>query len=183
MSRFWIDVTGLCHTSIWLVLNIFTGLSSELACLCSAETQRDQFVAVGEPRDPPDFNTKNAAEAHAWLEEFVASGRGVNRDNLKHFSTRDVGMSYRRLDECSAGIDGLTKMRAKPAATMVLHEIAALPSYRYAFGTPITDWSMCIVTSIRKKCLDLGNMDSYRGILFLSLVRKWSALTLLPEIE
>ena len=103
--------------------------------------------------------------------------------NLKHFSTRDVEKSYRRLNECSAGIDGLTKMRAKPAATLLLHEIAALFSYIYAFGTPITDWNMSIVTSIRKKCLDLWNMDSYCAIDCLSLVRQWFALTLLPEIE
>ena len=42
---------------------------------------------------------------------------------------------------------------------------------------------MSIVTSIRKKCLDLWNMDSYCAIDCLSLVRQWFALALLPEIE
>ena len=68
MSHFYLVGSQYIH---WTCIG--SGLS------CSAETQPDQFTAVGQPRDNPDFNTKNAAEAHAWLEEFVASGRGVNR--------------------------------------------------------------------------------------------------------
>ena len=65
----------------------------------------------------------------------------------------------------------------------MLHEIAALFSVIFATGSPIIDWCMSNITSMKKKGQDIWDFDNYRDIHLLPIIRQLYSLCLLTEIE
>ena len=153
-ARFWVALKGF--SSIWEVLNMFGGKAKNQRCPLSAAVQREQYASTGQPRSHPDFDRGKLAEAQEWLSEFLSSNRGVDHQDGSKFQASHVKAAYRRLHLCAASVDGLNKRWLLPAATLMLHEIAALFSVIYASGTPIVDWCMSIVTSVKKKGRTFG---------------------------
>ena len=61
----------------------------------------------------------------------------------------------------------------------MLHEIDALFSVIFATGSHIVDWCMSIITSMKKKGQDIWDIDNYRGMHLLPIIRQLYSLCLL----
>ena len=114
---------------------------------------------------------------------FLREGRGIVDPVEPVFSETEVDAAYRRLNECAAGVDGLTKRLLQPAAKLLLHEISSMFTHIYCKGCSISDWCLSIVVSIKKKGNSLVNMDNFRGIHLLNSFRQWYAMCLNPKLE
>ena len=53
----------------------------------------------------------------------------------------------------------------------------------HATGISIVDWCLSLITSIKKKGQTIWDMDNYRGIHLLPIIRQLYSLCLLTEIE
>ena len=172
-----------CLSRICETLKIFGGRAKNQRCALSAAAQREQYASTGQPRSHPDFVGGKLTEAQVWFSAFLSSNRGVNFQSGNKFQASHVKAAERRLHLCAAGVDGLNERWLLPAATLMLHGIAALFSVIYASGTPIVDWCLSIVASIKKKEQDIWVLDNYRGIHLLPIIRQLYSLCLLTEIE
>ena len=122
-------------------------------------------------RENADFDAERAREAEVWLADFLNSGRG--RNGSASFTEAEVHTAFKRLRQCAAGIDGLSKMWLKPLETTLLPVMTALFSYVYSRGATLEYWSLAVIASIRKKDPSLTNMDNFRGVHLLSFCRQW----------
>jgi len=182
-SRFGADLSRVNHVNAWSRIQSFRENGGGAQCLCSAEVQRDQYAEIGQPRHNPDFDMERLRVAEGWLAEFLEQQRGVGEDGGDAFQSRALKVAYKRLRECSAGIDGMTKRWAKPVVSGLLTEVAQIFKQVYSSGTAISDWVLSIVVSIKKKGVSLTDMDNFRGIHVLQFFRQWYAMCLVPQLE
>ena len=103
--RFWIDVAKCDHTTVWKVIRQMSG-KKNLECKCPEPVQRAHYRKIGELKTNADFDWARAAEAEAWIHDFLAAGRGLNG---AEFTEAEVTSAFENLKQCSSVIDGLSK--------------------------------------------------------------------------
>ena len=102
-ARFWIGVgVAKCdHTTVWKVIRQMSG-KKNLECKCPEPVQRAHYRKIGELKTNADFDWARAAEAEAWIRDFLAEGRGLNG---AAFTEAEVTSAFKKLNQCSNGID------------------------------------------------------------------------------
>jgi hypothetical protein len=179
-AHFW-DDCRCNHVSVWQVIAKLAGRRRGGSCLCSAEEQRQHFAAVGRVRQDSHFNWARAREAERWVDAFVQAGRGTGGEAF--LSQARVKCAFKKMRECSPGIDGLSKRWVFPALLAILPEITELFSHVFAHGLGIEEWALGVLVCIKKKGSDLSDLDNFRGIHLLPFFRQWYAMCLLDSLE
>ena len=132
-----------------MILSQFSGKSGDCICVCPADVQAKHFATVATPIVHPDFDSAALEAAKQSVESLMS--RSFEPLPEPQFTVSHVGKAFSRLKERAASIDGVSKRWAKPAAAALLEPIAELFSHLYSTGESVDDWTLGIVTSIKKK--------------------------------
>ena len=118
-----------------------------LECLCPEPVQRAHYLRIGEIKTNADFDWARAADAEAWIHDFLAAGRGLNG---AEFTEAEVTSAFKKLKQCSHGIDGLSKKQLFPLLQTFVPHVTALFSYIFRKGVSVEDWALAIIVSLKK---------------------------------
>ena len=97
-----------------------------LECMCPEPVQRAHSLQIGEIKMNADFDWARAAEAEAWMRDFLAEGRGLNGSD---FTESEVTAAFKKLKQGVHGIDGLSRKYVFPLLDVLIPYVTALLSY------------------------------------------------------
>ena len=136
-----------------------------------AGLQAAHYAAVGKRREHPSFCGDQLGEAQDWLDRnlkpvLAARMPGGIPETL-------VSSVFWGMHECAAGLDGHSKRKLQHFISALLSPVTLLFCHLYETGACVEAWCVAVIVSIRKKGVDLHDLNNYRGIHLLAFLQQW----------